>query len=319
MSIKSFPFLLIAASVLAACQTPPASEPSTPATPPPPAETHAPAPLPPAPTPSGPVSPEAKVQSQKVAMSAVELLQAGNEDQARSELRQALLLDPQNRLALNLTRQLSSDAMSLLGRDSFPYTVRSGESLSMLAQRFLGDPYSFYALARYNDIKVPRQLAAGQVLRIPGKAPPVGARAVEPPPPPPPPGPAPSPPTGAPPAPAPSPVVVAPPPPPPPTLGEVAMRNGAAAEKVGDRNKARNLYLEADRLGQPGAAAKAAQMKTELINGYNSAARAAQLSQNLDGAIGNYQKALDLDPDNAIAKLGIARARELKDKLGSVK
>jgi len=186
----------------------------------------------------------------------------------------------------------------------------------MLAQRFLGDPYSFYALARYNDIKVPRQLAAGQVLRIPGKAPPVGARTVEPPPPP---APAPVPAGATPPAPASPPVVVAPPPPPPPTPGEVAMRNGAAAEKAGDRNKARLLYVEADRLGQTGAAARAAQMKTELINGYVTAARSAQIRQDLDGAIANYQKVLDLDPDNTTAKVGIARARELKDKLGSVK
>ena len=99
------------------------------------------------------------------------------------------------------------------------------------------------------------------------------------------------------------------------------MRNAAAAEKAGDRNKARVLYLEADRLGQPGGAAKAkaAQMKADLINIYTAAARSAHIRQDLDGAIGNWQKVLDLDPDNSTAKLGVARARELKDKLGHVK
>jgi len=37
-----------------------------------------------------------------------------------------------------------------------------------LAGRFLGDPLLFYALARYNGLRSPESLSAGQVLRIPG-------------------------------------------------------------------------------------------------------------------------------------------------------
>jgi hypothetical protein len=47
--------------------------------------------------------------------------------------------------------------------------VQGGETLGRIAQRALGDTCEFYLLARYNQIRVPKQVAAGQVLRIPGK------------------------------------------------------------------------------------------------------------------------------------------------------
>ena len=191
-----------AACLLVACQTPPQGTAPEPAPAP-----VAPAPAPVAPTPppvpTGPVSPAAQAQAQKVAMGAVGLLETGHEDQARVELQNALTLDPANKLALNLTRQLNVDPIAALGRDSFAYTVKPSDTLSQIAGRFLGDIYSFYILARYNDIKVPRQVAGGQVIRVPGKAPPPEreTRRVEPPPPIPP---------------APQPVAATPPPPPPP-------------------------------------------------------------------------------------------------------
>ncbi|MFG5409508.1 LysM domain-containing protein [Piscinibacter sakaiensis] len=113
--------------------------------------------------------------AQKLAMAAVEMLEAGNEDQARQEISAALAADPANRLAQSLQRQITVDPQAALGRESFAYTVRPTDTLSRIAGRFLNDIFSFYLLARYNDIKVPRQVAAGQVIRIPGKAPPPGA------------------------------------------------------------------------------------------------------------------------------------------------
>ncbi len=40
---------------------------------------------------------------------------------------------------------------------------------------YLGDRYKFYILAKYNDISNPSKLAAGQVIKVPGRAPPVSA------------------------------------------------------------------------------------------------------------------------------------------------
>ncbi len=52
----------------------------------------------------------------------------------------------------------------------FRYTVQRDDSLSKLAQQYLGDRFRFYILAKYNDMANPSRLAAGQVIKIPGKA-----------------------------------------------------------------------------------------------------------------------------------------------------
>ena len=96
------------------------------------------------------------------------------------------------------------------------------------------------------------------------------------------------------------------------------MREGADAERAGDLVRARTAYLNANRLGQAGAGAKAEQVTALLITRLTAAARTAQTKQDLDGAIANWQKVLDLDPVNDAAKLGLGRARDLKDKLGRV-
>ena len=111
---------------------------------------------------------------QRTLSSAVENLEFGREEAALEELQRVLQADPGQRLALSLMRQIKEDPQTLLGRESFSYQVKSGESLSAIAGRFLRDVYMFYGLARYNDIKVPRQLAGGQTIRVPGKAPPPG-------------------------------------------------------------------------------------------------------------------------------------------------
>jgi tetratricopeptide (TPR) repeat protein len=117
------------------------------------------------------------------------LLEVGNEEQALAEIQRALQVDPANRLAQSLLKQIQTDPQVLLGREHFVYRVEPGESLSRIAGRFLKDVHLFYALARYNDIKVPRQLQGGQQIKVPGRQPPP----VQPPPPPPPPPPAPPP------------------------------------------------------------------------------------------------------------------------------
>ncbi len=182
-----------AASWLAACTTPPAATQPTPAPAPAVAPvTHSP-PAPAAPPvaaePAGPASPAAVQQAQRLANAAADLLEVGNEDQALAEIQRAVQLDPANRLAQSLLKQIQIDPQVLLGREYFSYRVEPGESLSRIAGRFLKDVHLFYALARYNDIKVPRQLQGGQTIKVPGKQPP--AAAAPPPPPAPPPAAAP--------------------------------------------------------------------------------------------------------------------------------
>jgi len=198
----------VAVALLAACAQPgqgggPVAAPSQPppsAAPAPPA----PPPAPPAAAPEPPV-PYSPATAQRLTIAAIEMLEQGHEEQAAVELRRALQSDPNHRLAQSMLRQIEADPTAVLGRESFPYRVQPGETLSRIAQRFLGDVHQFYILARYNDIPVPRQLHGGQLLRIPGKAPPPGTASAAPPPPPPPPPPSPAPSPVPAPAPAPAP------------------------------------------------------------------------------------------------------------------
>jgi tetratricopeptide (TPR) repeat protein len=246
-------------------------------------------------------------QAQKIALGAVDLLEAGNETDARNELHRALGLDPNNKLALNLMRQMNEDPFTLLGRESFPYTIRAGESLSKVAGRFLGDVYAFHALARYNNIKIPRQIGEGQTIRVPGKAPPPeraeprrASREKEP-------VEAAAP--VAPPAPATAPA------PPEPTLAERAMRSGDAAAAAGNWDKAYAEYRQAAGLGLIGATAKADAAGKRLVDQHSRAARNAMARQDLDGAIRSWDRVLELDPVNETARLERQKALRLKEKV----
>ena len=324
----------MAASLLAGCETPPPAAPAKPVPAPAPAPPVVPVegeppPAPPPPVtapPSGPVTPAAQQQAQKAAVATADLLQSGNEDQARTELKRALGLDPQNKLALSLTKQMTADPVAMLPHEPFSYTVRTGDTLALIAQRYLGDPFLFYILARYNEIKVPRQLSSGQVIQVPGKA---SAPAVNLPSPSPPPVSRPSPqrlppappPVAAPPA-APSPAppaIPAPPAPPPLSPGEQEMRIGATAEQAGDLPHALAAYRKADNLKQPGASAKVEKVRGQLVSRHSTSARNALARQDLDGAIGNWLRVIELDPGHPTARAELERVRGLKEKLKDVK
>lgn len=104
-------------------------------------------------------------------MQALDELQAGTPEKARPTLERLLVVDPGNAVGKNLLQQLSADPIETLGKESFQYKTQSGDTLSRIAKRFLGDPYKFYILARYNDIQVPGHLEAGQSIKVPGKRP----------------------------------------------------------------------------------------------------------------------------------------------------
>jgi len=302
MKIQRLAFSVVAAGLVAGCATPPPPPP-----PPPPPEQPTPAPPAAPEPPAGPATPAAQALAQKIALAAVDLLEGGNEDQARAELQRALASDSNNKLAHNLLRQMSVDPVAALGKESFQYVVKPGETLSRIAQRYMNDLYSFYLLARYNDIKVPKQLAGGQVIRIPGKAPPP-APMPAPAPPPPAPAPAPTP------APVPAP---APPAPAPESAAAAAFRAGEAAERAGDLDRALTEYQRAG--SYPGAAAKVEQVRKQLGVINTKSARTAFAKQDLDGAIRHWNRVLELDPTNETAKLELGKTLLLKKRLGDVK
>ena len=264
-------------AVLAGCATPQPEKPPQPA----PAKEEAPPPKPeparPARPPAG--SPEAKAQAQTLLRQAFESLNEGEEQKARAELDELRELEPDNKQAACLLKGITADPATALGRQAFPYTVRPGESLGSIARRALGDVCEFWLLARYNGIKVPKQLGAGQSIRIPGKValgPPDAAPAgKQPPEAPKPPEPAPAP------APAPAPVVK-----------EPAKPAGPSKEEIAKR---------------------------EAIQRHHRNAQAAFRRQDLSTAIKEWDRVLELDPSNELAQARRQEALDMQRRLKELK
>jgi LysM repeat protein len=100
---------------------------------------------------------------------AIALLNEGNPVKARKLLVDALEAQPGDMMARSLIKQIDTDPKQLLGYDNYRYTVKEGETMSSLAQKFLGDPMMAYALSRYNGLATPLAVQAGQSVLIPGK------------------------------------------------------------------------------------------------------------------------------------------------------
>jgi len=269
--------LAFACAAVAACQTPSDSSktgtgsdstssatsiPSTPA-----------AAEPRAPEGPAPGSPAAKTQAQALLKQAAEQLNEGNEESAREEITQALTLDPGNKTGTCLLRGLTADPIATLGRDSTNYAIRPGDTLGSIAQRALGDGCEFYLLARYNQIRVPSKLYAGQILKVPGKvaltaperaARPADTTATEP-------------------------------------AKPVAPGDGAPSN-----------------FGSSRGAMRAAEVKAQ-IERYQRNAIAAFRKQDLTTAIKEWDKLLELDPNNDLAKARRQEAIELQRRLNQVK
>jgi LysM repeat protein len=301
---------LAAAILVAGCaSTPPATPPAAAPSAPPPAPAAAapePAPAPPPPVPE--LSPAAaKAQAQKLALEAVDQLQNGDESAARTTLERAAQLDPGNDLARKLGDQIRADAQRELGPVYFRYTVQKDDTLSKLAQQFLGDRFRFYILAKYNDIANPSRVAAGQVIRIPGRAPPPAAAALPP-----------------------DALVV----PPAPTAAPARAADAdakprddvaEALKKVAELQSAGNLeaayFAYTDLAQRYPASAEAAKRRdasrAALLRSLDREASTAFQRQNLDLAIAKWDRILEIDPDNRKARLERERAQDLKRKLAA--
>ncbi len=119
-----------------------------------------------------PSNPLAKVPTSALISKAIDHLGMGETSNARLALEQVLEREPHNRRAADLLEQMTADPIKALGEKHFMYEVKSGDSMSSLANRFLKDPLKFYILSRYNGIADPSRIKLGQTLKIPGDKPP---------------------------------------------------------------------------------------------------------------------------------------------------
>ncbi len=241
---------------------------------------------------------EARPMAAKLALQAVDQLQVGDEASARATIEQALKLDPANDLAKKLLDQINADAQRELGAVYFRYTVQPADTLSKLAQQYMGDRFRFWILAKYNDISNPSRLGAGQVIKIPGRQPVT------------PPAPVVEPATRAEPA-APTPA-----PEPRPELAD-ALKRGADQEKAGNLEAAYATYVDAAARfpASADAAKKRDAAKVALIRQLDREASQAFQRQNLDLAITKWDRVLELDPNNRNARLKREQALDLKKRM----
>lgn len=102
---------------------------------------------------------------------AFDLLMHGDQAGAQKRLKAILKREPMNANARLLDDSIDRNPKDLLGPQSHPYTVVAGDTMVSLAERFLGNRLKAYQLLRYNGLKAPAVLSAGQVVRIPGEPP----------------------------------------------------------------------------------------------------------------------------------------------------
>jgi tetratricopeptide (TPR) repeat protein len=287
---------LTAAAILAGCATPPpAADTSATAATAPPVAAPSPAPAPP-PVPE--LTPaQAKAQAQRLALDAVDQLQNGDEPAARVTLDKAVALDPTNDLARKLQDQIKADAQRELGPVFFRYTVQRDDSLSKLAQQYLGDRFRFYILAKYNDITSPNKLAAGEVIKIPGRAPAMPPAAAAPP----------------------TADAVKPAEPEAKPRDDVAelLQKGKDLAASGNLEGAYAAYSEAAKKIPVNAEAvrRRDASKAALVRSLDREGTQAFQRQNLDLSITKWDRILELDPNNQKAKLERERCLELKKKM----
>lgn len=140
--------------------------PTTPAAPP--ESLKPPEPSPPSPPPASlECPPDDRLSARERVRNAYRALDAGDEKMARNEARWALCRQPDNKDAASILRQIDEPIGSFFGPKSFEYVVQPEDTLSKISERFLGDEFLFYVLARYNEMQRPSQLKRGQVIRIP--------------------------------------------------------------------------------------------------------------------------------------------------------
>lgn len=57
--------------------------------------------------------------------------------------------------------------MKVTGGDDQPYTIKSGDNLSKVSEKFYGNPNKYQTIAQHNGINDPNRIQAGQKINVP--------------------------------------------------------------------------------------------------------------------------------------------------------
>lgn len=98
---------------------------------------------------------------------ALDALDKGQTQVAYAELQEYLVTFPNSPRANKLVNQIKTPISDFYPEDFFSIELESGQSLSTLSKKYLGSPWEFYALAKYNDIAVPNKVNIGDEIKIP--------------------------------------------------------------------------------------------------------------------------------------------------------
>lgn len=244
-------------------------------------------PKPPPPPPEPPkqqvLPPCSTLPAQDLERQALILLDKGEVTAAREDLQCALELSPGSSKATLLLEQLDADPVTYLGGQYFWYTVKSNETLSKIAQLYLGSSLKFVILARYNDIDVPANLVTEQKIKIPGTEPK-----------------------------QPPSQVLAPPPALQPSTppDAAALRDQALAmEQQGELEKAYQLITRAitEDSSLDNAQTDLTRIKNDLISKIEEDAYNQEMHDKPEKAADAWRRVLEIDPGNIPAQLALKR------------
>ncbi len=98
---------------------------------------------------------------------AIKSLENGSSEIALAELNAYSKAIPNSSRAANLIRQITVDSDEFYPSDFFTISLKSGQSLSTLAKKYLGSAWEFYALSKYNNIDNPSRVNIGTEIKIP--------------------------------------------------------------------------------------------------------------------------------------------------------
>lgn len=113
------------------------------------------------------IVPEPDLTSRQRLSKAVKSLEQGQADIAEVELVEYQKTIPSSKRASNLLRQIRTPSEEYFPSDFFTIELRSGQSLSTLAKKYIGTAWEFYALAKYNKIENPSRVNIGSEIKIP--------------------------------------------------------------------------------------------------------------------------------------------------------